>query len=107
MTPGRGPAPARGRPYPFRKRGFAMAWLRKSRGLPGGAPGGHVWTTPQDVVEVPDDLAGALLAIPDAGFETVAAPEESAEAPEPTLETPAPAKKAAASKSAAKTPVQE
>jgi len=86
-----------------------MAWLRKSKGLPGGAPGGFTWTTPQDAVEVPDELAGALLAIPDAGFETVAAPEEQdTEKDAAPPEAPASARKATASKSAAaKTPVQE
>lgn len=43
-------------------------WLRKTRLLPGGAPGGFVWETDQDVVEVPDDLGLDLVAIPDAGF---------------------------------------
>ena len=49
-------------------------WLRKTRLLPGGAPGGFVWETDQDVVEVPDDLGLELVAIPDAGFVEVQPP---------------------------------
>ena len=83
-----------------------MAWLRKTRGVPGGAPGGYVWTTTEDVVEVPEELASVLVEIPDAGFITVPEPEptkeEVVEAP-----TPAAAKKAVSAKSAAKTQVQE
>ncbi|MEV8324513.1 hypothetical protein [Kitasatospora sp. NPDC056731] len=44
--------------------------LRKAH-TPGAAPGGLVWSTPDDVVEVPDELAVELLAIPGAGFEYV------------------------------------
>ncbi|MFF0409062.1 hypothetical protein ACFYUY_01330 [Kitasatospora sp. NPDC004745] len=44
--------------------------LRK-QSAPGSAPGGLTWATPDDVVEVPDDLAVELLAIRDAGFEHV------------------------------------
>lgn len=95
-----------------------MAWLKKTKLLPGAA-GSHVWHTREDVVEVDDALAVELLEIPDAGFVSVAAPEpdataepdgeaggESKDVDEPPAR-PA-AKKAAASKSAAaKTPVQE
>lgn len=53
-------------------------WLRKTKGVPGSAPGGLEWHTTEDVVEVEDDaLAVALLEIPDAGFVSVAAPEEA------------------------------
>lgn len=52
-----------------------MAWLRKIKGLPGAAPGGLSWTSADDVVEVDDDLAASLLAIPDAGFLSTVAPE--------------------------------
>ncbi|MEZ0089932.1 hypothetical protein ABH925_001073 [Streptacidiphilus sp. EB129] len=48
-------------------------WLRKSR-APGSAPGGYAWTTAEDAVEVPDDLAVELLGIRDAGFSEVAPP---------------------------------
>jgi hypothetical protein len=48
-------------------------WLRKTI-TPGAAPGGYVWDTPADVVDVPDDLAAELLAIPRGGFEPAAPP---------------------------------
>lgn len=48
-------------------------WLRKSR-APGSAPGGYIWTTAEDAVEVPDDLGEQLLGIRDAGFSEVAPP---------------------------------
>lgn len=103
-----------------------MAWLRKTKLLPGSAPGGTVWKTDKDVVEVDDMLAAQLLEIPDAGFASVQAPEP--EQPAPDEHTPAhgtddatgpapetgkdaeskPARKTTASKSAAaKTTVQE
>ncbi|WP_438489577.1 hypothetical protein [Streptomyces sp. S186] len=49
-------------------------WLRKTKLLPGGAPGGYEWNSDQDVVEVPDDLGAELVAVPDAGFVEVARP---------------------------------
>jgi hypothetical protein len=49
-------------------------YVRKNTGLPGSAPGGHTWTSPDDVVEVDDDFGLTLLAIPDAGFCEVAPP---------------------------------
>jgi hypothetical protein len=82
-----------------------MAWLRKTRGVPGSAPGGYAWASTEDTVEVPEDLAVALLQIPDAGFITVTAPEGGAAEDEEPV-TRGPAKKTAA-KTAAKTPVQE
>lgn len=45
--------------------------LRKTRGVPGSAPGGYEWPTVDTVVVVPDAFALELLAIPDAGFEEV------------------------------------
>jgi hypothetical protein len=63
-------------------------WLRKTRLLPGGAPGGFVWETDQDVVEVPDDLGLELVAIPDAGFSEVAAPTADAKKDKPADEAP-------------------
>jgi hypothetical protein len=48
-------------------------WLRKTI-TPGAAPGGYVWDTPADVVDVPDDLAAELLAIPRGGFEPASPP---------------------------------
>ncbi|MGW1071579.1 hypothetical protein [Streptomyces sp. NPDC002537] len=58
-------------------------WLRKTRQLPGSAPGGYAWSTHEDVVEVPDGLATDLLAIPDAGFTEAAAPSGPATASAP------------------------
>jgi hypothetical protein len=84
-----------------------MAWLRKTHGTPGAAQGGLVWNTPDDVVEVEDDLATALLAIPGAGYlsvpEPVAAPEvkDDGKSSEDAKESPAAAKKTTASKAAA------
>jgi hypothetical protein len=90
-----------------------MAWLRKLHNTPGGAEGGLVWNTPDDVVEVEDDLATRLLAIPGAGFlsvpEPVAAPvPEKDPAEQVEGADPKTAKKTAASKTAAtKVAVQE
>jgi hypothetical protein len=90
-----------------------MAWLRKMHGTPGGAQGGLVWNTPDDVVEVEDDdLATALLAIPGAGFvsvpEPVAAPAPEKDPAEQADSDPKAAKKSAAPKTAAaKVAVQE
>ena len=65
-------------------------WLRKTRLLPGGAPGGFVWETDQDVVEVPDDLGLDLVTIPDAGFVEAEAPASAnSKKDEPAGETPA------------------
>lgn len=85
-----------------------MAWLRKTHSTPGAAQGGLAWTTPDDVVEVDDDLAAALLAIPGAGFLSVPAPTAATD-PDPAAQAPAAAaKKTAPAKAApAKTPVQE
>jgi hypothetical protein len=92
-----------------------MAWLRKTKGVPGSAPGGLEWSTTEDVVEVDDVLAQALLEIPDGGFVSVPAPEPEP-AQEPNKESggaskdagaAAASKKASASKAAAKTPVSE
>lgn len=52
-------------------------WLRKTRLLPGGAPGGLVWKSDQDVVEVDGDLGLELVAIPDAGFVEVEPPAKA------------------------------
>lgn len=85
-------------------------WLRKTKNVPGSAPGGYVWNTPEDVVEVTDDwLAADLLEIPDAGFLSVPAPEAEPEkdAESEASATPAkPARKSAA-KAPAKTEIQE
>jgi len=48
-------------------------WLRKSK-VPGSAPGGLVWETLDDVVEVSDELGLELLGIRDAGFSEAPAP---------------------------------
>lgn len=88
-----------------------MAWLKKTKGVPGSAPGGLEWKSPDDVVEVDDELAVELLEIPGAGFVSVEAPTEAKAAGdgEDKKESgAAAAKKAAASKPpAAKTAVQE
>ncbi|MFF4403834.1 hypothetical protein [Streptomyces sp. NPDC001404] len=49
-------------------------WLRKTRLIPGSAPGGYQWNTPEDIVEVPDELGLDLVEIPGAGFEEVPPP---------------------------------
>lgn len=91
-------------------------WLRKTRLLPGGAPGGYTWDTDQDVVEVPDDLGADLVAIPDAGFVEVQPPagadstkdEPADETPAEVIEAPTAApKKRAARKPAADTEIAE
>ena len=89
-----------------------MAWLRKTKGVPGSAPGGLEWHTAEDVVEVEDSLAAELLEIPDAGFLSVPPPasaEEEGDGGESAPETAAPAKPArkTAAKAPAKTEVQE
>lgn len=53
-------------------------WLRKTRNVPGAAPGGYTWGSAEDVVEVPDPLGADLLAIPGAGFTEAAAPGTTA-----------------------------
>lgn len=55
-------------------------WLRKTRGVPGSAPGGLQWNSPDDVVEVEYDLAQELKAIPDAGFVDATAPGSGGDA---------------------------
>lgn len=60
--------------------------LRK-KVAPGSAPGGLVWATAEDVVEVPDELAVELLAIPGAGFEHV--PHLNLTVPAEVVEAPA------------------
>lgn len=52
-------------------------WLRKTKLLPGGAPGGLEWKSDQDVVEVDDEIGLELIAIPDAGFSEAAPPASS------------------------------
>jgi hypothetical protein len=64
-------------------------WLTRS--MAGSASGGLTWDQPGAVVEVPDDLALELLAIPGAGFAEVAAPDagqgpDKAEEPTPDTE---------------------
>ncbi|MEE6264876.1 hypothetical protein V2E29_04345 [Streptomyces diastatochromogenes] len=64
-------------------------WLRKTKLLPGGAPGGYEWNSDQDVVEVPDDLGVELVAVPDAGFAEVAPPAaKNTKVDAPAKETP-------------------
>ncbi|MEV5944414.1 hypothetical protein [Streptomyces sp. NPDC051994] len=68
-------------------------WLRKTRLIPGSAPGGFEWNAPDDVVEVPDDLGLDLVEIPGAGFEEVPPPAVKDEAPDAADLTEAPAKR--------------
>jgi hypothetical protein len=49
-----------------------MTALRNHK-APASAPGGLVWDTTDQIVEVPQDLAGELLAIVDGGFVEVQA----------------------------------
>lgn len=51
-------------------------WLSKLV-TPGAAPGGLVWNTPRDVVEVDDDLGAELLSI--GGFAEAPAPASAAQ----------------------------
>jgi hypothetical protein len=46
-----------------------MTLIRKD--TPGSAPGGYEWSIPDDEVDVPRELAGELIAIPDGGFHEV------------------------------------
>lgn len=48
-------------------------WLRKKQG--GTSIGPHHWPHDGAVAEVPDDLAGELLAIPGAGYSKTDGPE--------------------------------
>jgi hypothetical protein len=96
------------------------AWLRKTN-APGSAPGGYVWNTPEDVVEIEDEaLAAELLEIPGAGFVSVPEPETDAsptgggaessddgEAKAKDAPAPPRTRKSAAPKTVAKTEVQE
>lgn len=59
---------------------------------PGGAPG-YEWKKAGDVVDVPEDLAAELLAIPDGGFSepgTEVKPEPESAVTEPAPEAVAP-----------------
>ena len=58
----------------------------KSRITPCGAPGDLHWNTPDDVVDVPVDLALELLRIGHAGFYEVLPSEVSEEAAQPAPE---------------------
>lgn len=51
-----------------------MPLLRKAGG--GSDSYGHVWKTDRSVVDVPDEQAADLLAIADAGFTVVTAPDD-------------------------------
>jgi|SRR6185437_12055201 len=59
--------------------------LLKSRNTPCGAPGDFHWNTPDDVVEVPAELAIELLRIGHAGFYEVIPSEATAVAAEPVV----------------------
>ncbi len=58
-------------------------YLRKAQA--GSAPG-HQWTHDGEVIEVDDDLAQVLLAIPTGGFSEAAPPQEAPVEPEPDPE---------------------
>lgn len=79
-------------------------WLTRS--MSGSAQGGLVWDRPGAVVEVPDDLALELLAIPKGGFAEVAAPEPAQEPDEASAAEDAEAAPKRATR-ARKTPVAE
>lgn len=55
-----------------------MTLLRKDQ--PGTAPGGFKWDGPDDVVDVPRDLAAELLTSPDGGFHEVEGPSSESKA---------------------------
>ena len=77
-------------------------WLRKERG--GSGIGPHHWPHDGAVTEVPDQLAGELLAIPGAGYSKADGPDPEPEKPKPAAAkaTPAPAPAAPAAKTAGK-----
>lgn len=68
-------------------------WLRKTRLIPGSAPGGYQWNTTEDVVEVSDDLGLDLVGIPGAGFEEVPSPATKDGVPADAGVTEAPVKR--------------
>ncbi|RLU81126.1 hypothetical protein CTZ27_33345 [Streptomyces griseocarneus] len=76
-------------------------WLRKTRLLPGSAPGGYEWKTLEDAVKVPDDLGLDLMQIPGAGFEEVPPPAAKDEVPADAGVTEAPVKRRGSRKSTA------
>jgi hypothetical protein len=76
--------------------------LRKTTGVPGAAPGGHTWDSDTDEVEVPDDLAAELLAIPGGGFAEVEVPTADSETPPEDAGADSPAEGLADAKTAAK-----
>ena len=73
-----------------------MTWLRKAQG--GASIGPHHWPHDGAVAEVPDDLAGELLAIPDGGYTKTDGPDPE---PKPAAKPAASAAKAAPAASAA------
>lgn len=64
-----------------------MPYLRKTCG--GATVHGYTWANSGDVVEVSDDIARMLLAIPDADFVEVAAPLAASTFSEVVNDTPA------------------
>ncbi len=60
--------------------------MAKFRNLnaPASAPGGYVWDTPDDVVEIPDALAEQLLKLPHGGWREVLPDGSDIEPPAPT-----------------------
>lgn len=58
-------------------------YLRKAQA--GGAPG-HQWEHDGQVIEVDDDLAWELLAIPNGGFSEAEPPQDEPAEPEPEKE---------------------
>lgn len=60
-------------------------YLRKAQA--GNIPG-HQWEHDGQVIEVDDELAWDLLAIPDGGFSEAQPPKEEPLDPEPDAETP-------------------
>ena len=74
-------------------------WLKKAQGGTGIGP--HHWPHDGAVTEVPDHLAGELLAIPGGGYSKADGPEPE---PKPAAKPAAAAKAAPAAAAPAKTP---
>jgi len=78
-----------------------MTQLRKDQ--PGSAPGGYTWEGPDDVVDVPPDLAHELLRQPDGGFHEVFDTDTDAGAAAAEQEAKETAEREAAAKEAQET----
>lgn len=81
-------------------------YLRKQQA---GSGGGHIWDGDGDVLEVDDETALDLLAIPDGGFSEVAEPPKPETAPKTAKKTTARAAKTTSpgAEEVEKTPIAE